>query len=319
MLKFRILLSIILALFFVQGFAQNYNRFYERGIKEFGANNFYAAAQCFGESHEMSPDISIITEKLAESLFFAHSYERALVYFTEIISNYPGKYPMAYFYQAELQKTLHQYSDASSSYKYYYHFFSTADEFHAKAEQQIASCDFALHNTKANGTLISKLPAPINSLFSEIGLSEYGDSILLYSTLLPNVDSSQFTAKMCFNKHIFIFETLIKRINEMKMNIIYLSISPNQKTAYFCACTDTNKSKDFKIYRSVYDSLKWSTPELLPEQINLDGYRSTQPYYTRINGTDYLFFVSDRPGGFGNLDIWYSQLRYGRFLNPKNA
>jgi len=312
-------LLLLLLSFVYQGFSQSYNRFYEQGMKEFGKNNFYAAAQCFKQSHDMIPDVTAITEKLAESLLYAHSYEQSLSYFDEVITKSPGKFPMAYFYQAELQKTLKQYSDAMSSYKFYFHNFGVYDEYHKKAEQQIPSCDFAIKNTKQANTSITKLKAPFNTIFSEISLAEYGDSVILYSALTPNEDSSYFTAKMFLNKHIFTFEKLVRRISEIKTNVIDLSISPDQKTAYFCACVDTNKSHDFKIYRCVFDSLSWSVPELLPEPINLAGFRSTQPFATRINGNDYLFYVSDRPGGQGNLDIWYSQLLNGHFLKPENA
>jgi len=312
------LLVVVLSTAIFQCFSQNYNRFYDQGQIEFNKKNFYQAAKLFEESHTMIPDVSAITYKLAESLYFAHSYERALDYFTEVITKSPGKFPMAYFYQAELQKTLKQYSDAMSSYKYYNHFFTENTEYNIKSQKQILSCDFAMKNNVLSATAVRKLSAPINTMFSEINIAEFGDSVLLYSALSPNNDSTEFPAKMFFNKHVYIYESLIRNINEMKLDVIDLSISTDQKTAFFCACTDTIGSKDFKIYSCVFDSMKWKKPELCPEQINLDGYRSTQPYFTKIGGKDYLFFVSDRPGGQGNLDIWCSQWLYNRFLKPVN-
>jgi len=312
------LLMLAFSTIVFQCFSQNYNRFYEQGDIAYKKKNYYQAAKLFEESHSMIPDVSAITYRLAESLFFAHNYEQALVYFTEVITKSPGKYPMAYFYQAELQKLLKQYSDAMSSYKYYNHFFTENPEYNIKSSKQILSCDFAIKNNTVSPISIKKLTAPINTLFSEISIAEYNDSVLIYSAMSPNKDSSEYVAKMFFNKHIYAFESLVLSINDIGLNVIDLTLSNDKKTAFFCACVDTIGSTDFKIYCTVFDSMKWKKPELCPEQINLDGYRSTQPYFTRIKGNDYLFFVSDRPGGQGNLDIWYSQRLYNRFLKPVN-
>jgi len=312
------LLILIFSIIAFQCFPQNYNHFYDQAEIEFKNRNYYQAAQFYEQSHEFIPNVSEITFKLAQSLLFAHNYEKALVYFTEVITKSPGKYPMAYFYQAELQKMLGKYSDAMSSYKYYFHFFTDSSEFVKKAQNQVPSCDFAIKNNSVQPINITKVSEPVNTFFSEINIAEFGDSTLLYSALTPNVDSTQFVAKMFFSKHIYNYETLIRRINETKTNVIDLTLSPDQNTAFFCACVDTNHSSDFKIYKCVFDSMQWRDPELLPDHINLYGYKSTQPFFTKINGKDYLFYVSDRPGGQGNLDIWYSQWLYNRFLKPIN-
>lgn len=312
------LLILIFSIIAFQCFPQNYNHFYDQAEIEFKNRNYYQAARLYEQSHEFIPNVSEITYKLAQSLLFAHNYEKALVYFTEIITNSPGKYPMAYFYQAELQKMLGKYGDAMSSYKYYFHFFTDSAEFVKKAQSQVPSCDFAIKNNQVQPIYITKVAEPINTFFSEINLAEFGDSTLLYSALTPNIDSTQFVAKMFFSKHIYKYETLIRRINEIKTNVIDLTLSPDQNIAFFCACIDTNHSSDFKIYKCVFDSMHWSNPELLPDHINLYGFKSTQPFFTKINGKDYLFYVSDRPGGQGNLDIWYSQWLYNRFLKPIN-
>ena len=49
---------------------------------------------------------------------------------------------------------------------------------------------------------------------------------------------------------------------------------------------------------------KWKAPKSL--SINTTG-KNTQPMSCIINGEEYLFFASDRKGGFGKLDIWYTK------------
>ncbi|MGG2334347.1 hypothetical protein, partial [Salmonella enterica] len=36
--------------------------------------------------------------------------------------------------------------------------------------------------------------------------------------------------------------------------------------------------------------------------VNISGYNTRQPFLTRDN--KYLFFSSDRPGGYGKYDLW---------------
>ena len=88
------------------------------------------------------------------------------------------------------------------------------------------------------------------------------------------------------------------------------------KVAYFTFC----KADICAIYRSNFKNEKWTKPKKLDERINQKESTSTQPTIAEINGKKFLYFVSDREGGFGGTDIWVCTIdSSGNFGNPVNC
>jgi predicted DNA-binding antitoxin AbrB/MazE fold protein len=58
----------------------------------------------------------------------------------------------------------------------------------------------------------------------------------------------------------------------------------------------------------------------LPAEINKEGATNTHPSLTLINGKLTMYFASNRPGGEGGMDIWYSVKNSdGTWQSPVNA
>jgi hypothetical protein len=75
-----------------------------------------------------------------------------------------------------------------------------------------------------------------------------------------------------------------------------------------------------ELYVSNYVNNTWQPLERLPEPINLKGTNTTQPSFGEVNKKPVLFFASNRNGGVGNLDIWYSYKKQdGSFEEPINC
>src|SRR3546814_7590730 len=58
-------------------------------------------------------------------------------------------------------------------------------------------------------------------------------------------------------------------------------------------------------YISRFNNGEWTEPEKLTTGVNMDGYRSFHPFVSADG--KYFLFASDRPGGSGESDIWYSR------------
>jgi outer membrane protein OmpA-like peptidoglycan-associated protein len=99
-------------------------------------------------------------------------------------------------------------------------------------------------------------------------------------------------------------------------------ISPDGHYMFFTRCD--NRSWDawteggcdlLMAYRVAKDS-EWTTPQPFGATINTPAYEG-QPSLSPDNRE--LYFVSDRPGGYGGMDIWISRFDNGLWQLPVNA
>lgn len=136
-------------------------------------------------------------------------------------------------------------------------------------------------------------------------------------------DTSEWTIPQAFN-----FEEadekrgLIARLKgkEEKFNQGTPSFTKDRKTVYFTQWSGADVRKPvFNIYRSSqYESGLWSTPAKLKAPMNEAGARYMHPSISSDGKR--LYFVSDKVGGFGKLDIWYVNIdTTGAYSLPINA
>lgn len=94
-------------------------------------------------------------------------------------------------------------------------------------------------------------------------------------------------------------------------------ISSDGEWIYFVQCWTEDGLGDCDIYAAKMDyNGKWQEIRNLGDRVN-SKYWDSQPYISPDG--EYLYFVSDRPGGYGGTDIWRSKrLRSGRWGAPKN-
>tara|TARA_S200000501_G_scaffold379011_1_gene446322 strand:+ start:15363 stop:17165 length:1803 start_codon:yes stop_codon:yes gene_type:complete len=72
----------------------------------------------------------------------------------------------------------------------------------------------------------------------------------------------------------------------------------------YTSCKMNFKKNTCDLFISYFDGVKFNLPTRLEDRINSD-YWDSQPH---LYGDSLLLFVSNRPGGKGNRDIWFSKL-----------
>lgn len=179
------------------------------------------------------------------------------------------------------------------------------------------------------GHRVKLLPGNINRPNIEFAPLSIGTDTLIFgslprdSSIMTTVtDTNQRRLYMALRKNQdWIVKGLwFEEINTpANLQLSSVCLSPDGKIALasFCRLNWKYESK-CRLYYSDLQT-EWKP---LPRPINTRKYTQTQPWIAPgIKNKNTLYFVSDRPGGKGGKDIWYTQFKVDdmQFDEPRNA
>jgi len=96
-----------------------------------------------------------------------------------------------------------------------------------------------------------------------------------------------------------------------------MCLSPDGQFLFFAACNRPDSYGSCDLYASRRQGDRWSEPYNLGPVVN-SSYWESQPTFSTDGKT--LYFVSNRPGGWGGSDIWITKLNIdGSWTQPLNA
>ncbi|MBK8807472.1 MAG: PD40 domain-containing protein [Bacteroidales bacterium] len=94
------------------------------------------------------------------------------------------------------------------------------------------------------------------------------------------------------------------------------SLSANGRLLVYTACERYDSYGDCDLYYTSKTGKSWSIPKNINKPINT-RYWESQPSLSADGRI--LYFVSNKPGGYGGMDIWFSTLNeYGEWTIPTN-
>ncbi|MBK9253965.1 MAG: hypothetical protein IPM42_00605 [Saprospiraceae bacterium] len=311
--------------------AQTKRAYIEAAEKAYAEKNYYGALTYFNNVFEFDEKDPQIVFKAAESARQFNAYARAAEKYQFLLDTLKDTgYPMATYWLAEMNQRMGKYDDADLYYNLYLSEYSDIDSFYtAKAGKELASITYAKQLLESSKKTISidKLTDDVNTNSSEVGAHSYKDK--LYFTSMRYKESlsksiapreiSKLLKKSKENPAVLIDND----INKRDLLVANSAINHNGTKFYYTVCEYLNGSDircDIYSANILSDSIL-DVEEKLNAPINLPGTTSTHPNIVldKISGKEILYFVSDRQGGAGKLDIWYSVLdeKYG-FSEPIN-
>lgn len=164
------------------------------------------------------------------------------------------------------------------------------------------------------------LEKPFNTPGSETGALRVGDTVMVYSSMPPTVQTKRefdmgggvmqvYQARIAKNGKIARPKLDRWGLNSKRDHTGNIAIDPWTQDLYFTR--GDVETLNCEIYFAKKKKRRgWEKPVKLKGSVNLEGYTSTHPAVGRLkDSTVILYFVSNRPGGLGGTDIWYTLLK----------
>jgi hypothetical protein len=157
------------------------------------------------------------------------------------------------------------------------------------------------------------------NLFNNGPLCFSPDGKTVYFT--SDLETGKITRKRSFRNHSGIFTATLEGkelkliqpfvYNKQDYDIGQPSVSNNGKYLFF-ASNMPGGTGGSDLYYCEWVNGQWSTPVNLGPEVNSQGTESF-PFY---HSSGRLYFSSDRPGGNGKLDVYYTTLNLGKWGKP---
>jgi outer membrane protein OmpA-like peptidoglycan-associated protein len=267
--------------------------------------------------------------RMANNYFESRDYERAGTYYDSVISISVTKYPLAYYRKGIVCMNLQKYDAAKESFTKFRKYFRGKDRLNYKKLAAIyaANSDWAKAKGDTNGNIIiTHQIKGLNNSGIDFSPSPVDDNTIIYGASGSGSNAQENDVRQIYKAEKINGKwqsagLLEGKINNPDFNTGNAVISDDGKRMFF---TMSRKNWQNKLISEIYVSQRegdqWQAPGKLPYPVNREDYTATQPAPGRNfrTGIDILYFVSDRPGGRGGMDIWYSQYnkRTGSYSDP---
>ncbi|HEX7412827.1 MAG TPA: OmpA family protein [Bacteroidia bacterium] len=304
--------------------------------------DYNAAVEYYAQFMKLKPDNAKVAYKLAEAYRINRDYINAQDWYEKACRFSNQSNHMALYYDALMLKMNGNCDKAKVQFAKFKKEAKglEASQYKKQMKAEITGCDSAISFSKQlNKISVTHLDTSINKIHVEHSPVMLDTNTLLYSSVRVNkkvytVQSSSDTAVGAYKK----FYTAKKEngkwafngeyenvINKEGFNNTNAAFSADGKRLYFTRCKRSWKNKMIcALYlTSMQDDGSWSEPAPLDNTINNPKYTSTQPTTSieSVKQNEVIYFVSDRPGGKGSLDIWFIiyDLKKKTYSEPKNA
>jgi outer membrane protein OmpA-like peptidoglycan-associated protein len=288
--------------------------YFGEALKTFQAQDFMRAQTWLDKAIALDPNFIDAYMMLAEIKKDNEKCEEAIALYDKIVNLNPN-FPMSYFGRSRCYFTIGKYNEA---FKDAETFISFPDYYQKK--DQITSiknnADFA------RKAVLTPFPfAPVN-LGNMVNSPEHeyfpgitaDEQYLIFTRLVNGRDEEFYRSAKIDGKYQFA-ENMGYPINTER-NEGTVSLSADGQYIFYTACNRPGAMGSCDLYLSKLDGNAWSEPINLGAPVNTAAWES-QPCLS-FDGR-VLYFSSNRPGGFGQSDIWYTTFKNGRWTPPINA
>ena len=278
--------------------------------------------------------------KLARAYYLARNYKEAEKWYKTAMDAGKGKggaYPEAGFYYAMSLKYNGKYAEAKEAFKAVSKNSNlkgtTGTALKRQAKNEDKGCDLALELGKKPADVnVEHLGSNVNNNYTDLSPRYNPDGDLTYASLVSE-DVIDMGSQKKTELKARIFESKMEGDSWAKSKEMSApfnkgaahtgngAYSLDNKRFYYTECNPNDSLVMVcKIFVSEFEAGEWSNGKEV-SQVNESGFTSTHPTVGTFKGKEYLYFSSNRTGGRGGMDIWYSEIQNkGKsYSNPMNC
>jgi tetratricopeptide (TPR) repeat protein len=320
-------LYIIVAFVFISLFSfgqndlSNYLKFAEA---QYQKGDYVYALEYYQKALALDSQTVNILWNYAETLRAYKDYRKAEFYYEKVYAKEDAMlFPASLMQLGLMQKQNGKYDLAIETFKKAKKKYAKDKKgyLYLKSKRELESCLWAKTAVKdSTEYVINQLPTTVNSPNSEFGHNIYNGKLFFSSLRGDSIHSNEEVYSTEYKTRLYVSKyenqnyaknEIIKDLVVDKFNTGNGAFSLDGNRFYFSLCKDEGYNYKCKIMVANYKDGKWSSVDTLGAIINQPGSNTSMPSIGKIDGEEVLFFSSDRSGGEGGMDIYYSIIKNG--------
>ncbi len=301
---------------------------FREGDKLFASNQYIKAMRYYKDVLDQEPGHLGALFQMGECYRLTFDYESALYYYERVAKEADSRFPLAKFFYAEMLKHEGEFNLALQAFEEFMdhmkeiklHEDERYRRYYKQGKIEKEGCLLALNdltNPKPDHEF-ERCSDDINTEYMDFAAFAYGENeeyLCLTSSrsngrgnLIDYRFGESFADIYRYEKKgdgwtPYSGSDKLEKVINTKWGDGSGSFNRDGTRFYYTNCND-DLGSICHIFVTTKTKSGWSDPLALGESINMAGYDSRHPNVTPTGDT--LFFASNRPGGYGEYDIWMS-------------
>lgn len=320
--RFYLIPLLLLHSFF--GSTQNeLGKYLEFADRQYQKGDYVYALDYYEKALQIDSNSVSILWKYAETLRAYKDYPKAAHYYHEIYIREDAQiYPYSLLYWALMEKQLGNYDTAIDLFKRAKKKYVKDKKayLYLKSKRELESCLWAQSAIKDTATVNPlTIPDEINTPDSEFGHSITHNLFYFSSLRADSIGTSEEVYDPQYHHQLYTYawkdssEVIqLKLLQELSQKDLHTGngvFSLDGKRFYFSTCQSADQQFNCSISVVQYYGDKWGDPAPLSDWINEPGTNTTTPAIALIDGEEWLIFSSNRAGGDGGMDLYFSVMK----------